>query len=101
MAVPLDPQRVADHLGVPVDDRLTTATAAAQAWVERRRDAGDEVWAQPDIEMGGVLYASLLYQSRAQPEGFPGYSDLGNSDTGTGEMMMNIFRLVPAAVVTS
>lgn len=98
--MPLDPQKVADHLGLAApDDRLLTATSAAQSWVERRRDAGDEVWAEPDFELGGVLYAALLYQSRAQPEGFPGYSDLGNSEVGTGEAMMNIFRLVPAAAI--
>jgi hypothetical protein len=100
--MPLDPQLVADHLGLTApDDRVNRATAAAQAWVQRRRDSGDEVWGEPDFTQGGVLYASLLYQSRAQPEGFPGYSDLGNSETGTGEMMANIFRLVPAAVVTA
>lgn len=100
--MPLDPNLVASHLGLSApDERVNRATAAAQAWVQRRRDAGDEVWADPDFEQGGVLYASLLYQSRAQPEGFAGYSELGVSDTGTGEMMMNIFRLVPAAVVTA
>lgn len=98
----LDPQDVAAHLGLTSpDDRCTSATVAAEAWVQRRRDGGSEVWSEPDFYMGGVLYASLLYQSRAQPEGFAGYSDLGNSDVGTGEMMMNIFRLVPAAVVTA
>lgn len=100
--MPLDPQLVAEHLGLPFpDDRLVRATAAAQSWVERRRDAGDEVWSDPGFEQGGILYASLLYQSRAQPEGFPGYSELGNSESGAGEMMSNIFRLVPAAVVTA
>lgn len=98
--MPLDPQLVATHLGLTApDDRLLRATAAAQGWVQRRRDGGDEVWAEPDIEQGGVLYAALLYQSRAQPEGFPGYSDLGLSETGTGEMMANIYRLVPVAQV--
>lgn len=100
--MPLDPQLVADHLGLAVpDDRVTRATEAAQSWVERRRDAGDEVWDDPAFEQGGVLYAALLYQSRAQPDGFPGYSDLGTADTSAGEAMANIFRLVPAAVVTA
>lgn len=98
--MPLDPQLVADHLGLESpDDRVIRATLAAQNWVERRRNGGDEVWQDAGIEQGGILYSALLYQSRSQPEGFAGYSELGNAETNTGEMMSNIFRLVPAAVV--
>lgn len=93
----LDPQKVADHLGLAApDDRITAATEASQAWVEDRRSMTDPVdlWADPAVEQGGVIYAALLVQTRAQPQGMPGFDDLGAFGGDIGTAMSNVFRLV-------
>lgn len=95
--MPLDPALVAAHLGLAAaDERVTAATMAAESWTQRRRSLTDPdtLWAEPDTVHGAVIYAALIYQSRAQPDGFPGYSDLGTADTSAGEAMANVYRLV-------
>jgi hypothetical protein len=90
-------QAVADYLGVPyADQRMEVCALAAQKWVERRRCLTDptELWGDADVVLGAVMYAALLYQQRAQPQGFPGMEALGNYPEDTGQAMTNIYRLV-------
>jgi hypothetical protein len=95
-------QAVADYLGVPTTDgRMEACVLAAQAWVEKRRCKTDpvELWADASVVLGAVMYASLLYQQRSQPQGFPGMDALGTFPEDTGAAMSQIFRLVGADVV--
>jgi hypothetical protein len=90
-------QAVADYLGVAVpDQRMEVCARAAQKWVEKRRSNTDPttLWADPDVVLGAVMYAALLYIQRAQPQGFPGLDDLGNYSDDVGQAMANIYRLV-------
>lgn len=92
------PDDVAEHLGLPLpaDDRLVRACTAAEGWINRRRFRTDPaaLWLNEDVVQGGILYASLLYQQRAQPQGFPGMDSLGNLGEDTGMAMAQIYRLV-------
>jgi hypothetical protein len=81
--VPLAVGDVAAELGVsPTDPRLPPIIAATIAWVEHRRPYTPqlELWAEPDVVRGALLFAALLYQSRVTPSGLPGY-DAEDSDT--------------------
>lgn len=100
---PITPDDVADFLGTPVDDRMTRATDAAVAWVTKRRcnTAPADLWPDADVRQGTVMYAGLLYTSRAQPQGFPGMSDLGTYSEDTGQAMVQIYRLVGADPVVA
>lgn len=98
------PADVAAHLGVPYDAtdvRLVSATAAANAWVEDRRSLTDplHLWESARVIQGAILYAGLIYQSRSQPEGFPGFSDLGTYSEDYGQSMVQVHRLVGVDVV--
>jgi len=100
----VDLDQLAQHLGVPVgSDRLPEAAAAASAWVESRRSNTDpaDLWQMPDVMLGAVMYAGLLFTSRAQPQGFPGFDELGRYSEDTGMAMANIYRLVGADPVTA
>ena len=93
------PQDVAVHLGIPYvpgDVRLENATAASTTWVEKRRSWTDPVllWDEPDVVLGAITYAGLLYQSRSAPQGFDGYSDLGTYTEDVGQSMVQIHRPV-------
>jgi hypothetical protein len=93
----LDPQKVANHLGVPAPDgRMVDLTRAAQVWVERRRSATDpiDLWLDPAVVEGAVRLAALWYTQRAQPQGFPGIDDLGNFSDDTGNAWADIYRMV-------
>lgn len=95
--MPLDPQKLAEYLGLPFpDERCTVALASAEAWTQKRRSLTDPVdlWAQPDVILGTVMFAALLYAQRAQPQGFPGMDDLGNYSDDVGQAMTQIYRLV-------
>jgi hypothetical protein len=95
--VTIEPQKVADYLGLAYpDDRVTAATVAAQRWVEKRRCLTDpiDLWIEPDVVLGTLILASLFYQQRAQPQGFPGIDDLGNFSDDVGNAWANIYRLV-------
>lgn len=90
----IDPQAVADYLDVPfADDRLTLCAEAASVWVEKRRSLTPppELWADPDVTLGTVMYAALLYQAKAAPQGFSEYEDFS---TQFGAAMVGIYRLV-------
>lgn len=99
----LDPAKVAAELDVPVDARVTDCTLAAEAWVEARRSLTDPVdlWANPAVERGGVLYATLLFKQRSQPQGFAGMDALGTFSEDTGVIMGQVYRLVGADVVVA
>jgi hypothetical protein len=97
-------QAVADYLGVATPDkRMEVSALAAQRWVEKRRSTTDpaELWADPDVVLGGVMYAALLYQQKAQPQGFAGMDALGTYSEDTGMAMVNIYRLVGSDAVVA
>ena len=100
----LDPAKVAAELGVSASDpRLIDCTAAAQAWVETRRclTPPAELWADEAVQRGAVLYASLLFKQKTQPQGFPGMDALGTFSEETGAIMSQVYRLVGASVVVA
>jgi hypothetical protein len=93
---------VASHLGVPVDDRVRSATDAAVAWAQRRRcntDPGD-LWQEADTRLGAILYATLLYQARATPSGIAGY-DEASLLGGAGDGLYRAKELVGADPVVA
>jgi hypothetical protein len=98
----IDPQRLADQLGLLfADERCTVALAAAESWVQKRRSLTDptELWVEPDVIAGTLMYAALLYQQRSQPQGFAGMDQLGSYGEDTGMAMSQVFRLVGSDAV--
>lgn len=97
MAAPTRDQ-VADWLGIPAlpeDQRLTDSTDAAIAWVRKRRSLTvDDVLWDDDTSLGTVMYAALLYGSRAQPAGFPGFDQLGTYTDDVGMSIHRVYQLV-------
>lgn len=87
---------VADWLGIPIDLRLEDSTTAAVTWVEKRRSLTPpaELWEEPDVYLGALKYAALQYTSRAQPQGMPGFDDLGTFNSDLGMSMYDIKELV-------
>jgi hypothetical protein len=75
----VDPADLAEHLGLPEDPRMVSASEAATSWAEKRRSNTEptDLWAEPDVTYGATLYAALLYQSRSAPQGFSGYDETG------------------------
>jgi hypothetical protein len=91
--------QVADWLGIPSlpeDDRLTACTEAAIVWVMKRRSltTPEALWLERDTELGTVMYAGLLYGSRAQPQGFPGFDQLGVYTDDVGMAIHRVYQLV-------
>jgi hypothetical protein len=81
------------HLGIPADDRMTHALDASQAWCQRQRpDLDATTPTSADVHTAVILYAALLYRARSSPQGFDGYSELGDYDTG--DAMSNVYRLL-------
>ena len=73
---------VALHLGVPPDQRMTAATDAARTYAEVHRINPAGLWYDPDVHLGGVLYAAALHQARVTPEGMAGFDpSVGGTDT--------------------
>jgi hypothetical protein len=102
----IDPEALLAHLGLagPADQRAVLALAAAEAWAQRRRSrtSPDDLFTRPDALAGTVIYAGLLYLSRAQPQGFPGFDvDLGSASEETAMAMANAMRLVGQDVVVA
>lgn len=98
MAV-ITPQEVAEYLGIlylETDKRLADCTNGAIQWTEKRRSLTDSVnlWEDFDVRLGAIMYASLLYQQRAQSQGFPGVDELGTYAEDVGTLMVQIYRLV-------
>lgn len=90
----IDPQAVADYLDLPVvDARLQQCSEAASMWVMKRRHStpAPELWADGDVVLGTIMYASLLYQAKASPQGFAEYEDISAQ---FGAAMAGIYRLV-------
>lgn len=97
MAIPTRDD-VAGWLGIPAipdDTRLSDCTDAAIVWVMKRRSLtpAETLWLEPDTVLGTVMFAALLYSSRAQPQGFPGFDDLGTFSEDTGMAITQIYRL--------
>ena len=97
-------EQLAAHLGVPVTSpRLQEVADAATAWVERRRSntTPADLWTRPDVMLGGVTYAGLLFTTRAQPQGFAGFDELGRYSEDVGMAMVMVYRLVGADAVVA
>jgi hypothetical protein len=75
---------VKSYLDLPaVDLRLTNATAAVIAEVERVRGDIDFTGPVPDqVVFGATMWSAELYQARNAPSGFPGYGDPGGDIYG-------------------
>ena len=97
---------VAGWLGIPAlddDARLTACTEAAIVWVMKRRSLTppETLWLERDTEVGTVMYAALLYGSRAQPQGFAGFDALGTYTDDVGMAIHRIYQLVGNDPVTA
>lgn len=90
--------QVAEWLGVPENDRMLDALAAAQSWAEHIRPdllaLVDPETVEPNITHAVVLYAALLYRERTSPAGFSGYDVDGGGDFANQSAMTNIYRLL-------
>jgi hypothetical protein len=87
---------VADELVVSVDDRVTDATAAVRAAVERRRSDltfTSDATVPADVRAGARAWAALLYQQRTAPSGFAGY-DAETALVDAGSRRAEIMRLL-------
>jgi hypothetical protein len=81
------------HLGFQSDARMADALNTSLAWCNRQRPdlpAAGPVGA--DVTTAVLIYAGLLYRSRSSPQGFDGYSELGDYDTA--DAMSNVYRLL-------
>lgn len=92
-------QEVADRCGVGLpDDRVTSSTDAAVAYVERvRSDLHDNLGVfQPtaDVVEGTIMFAAHLYTSRAAPQGFAAYGDSLGDYQPTSIMPAIVQRLI-------
>ena len=94
-------QDVAEWLGAMATDqpRLDDATAAARWYVQMRRSelgldvAGAE--APPDVKLGTIIYAALIYQQRSSPTGFAAYGDGAVDVPGdSSQAYMRAMRLI-------
>lgn len=79
--------------------RLADSTAAAKQYVEdRRSDLALEASPDPapaDVKLGAVIYASLIYQAKASPSGYPAYGDGAIDLPGdTQQAYMRAMRLI-------
>lgn len=95
--------QVADHLGVPADDRMQAALAAACMWTAKRRcnTATVDLWLEPDVNLGTILYAALLYQARSTPAGFAGYDEVALATDTSTEALWRARELVGLDPVTA
>ena len=88
-------QQVADRVGVSLpDDRVSSATAAARAYVERVRSdllTGGAFTPGDDVLEGTIQFAAHLYSSKAAPGGFSAYGD-GMGDYMPASMMPSIVQ---------
>lgn len=90
---------VAKYLGIPYlasDERLEKATKGAVAWTVKRRSLTEasDLWYDDDVILGATMFAGLLYQQRATPQGLAGSDELGNYSEDVGLLMVQIYRLV-------
>ena len=90
---PPDAQDLADYLGVTLDPLCEQSAAAAVKYTENRRTATDPVllWIDPDVNLGTLQHAALLYQTKAAPTGLPDYDDIQST---YGASMAGIHRLL-------
>ncbi|MGI9116381.1 MAG: hypothetical protein ACR2JV_01940 [Gaiellales bacterium] len=81
-----------------VDARLTEATLAVKAEVERLRsdlDFSGSTQIPASVIFGAILWAALFYQQRNAPSGFSGYGD-GADIVGDvlGSKKADIYRFI-------
>ena len=98
---PPDAQDLATYLGLPTaDDLCEQSVEAAVLFVEKVRLKIDPVllWVQPDVNLGALQYAALLYQTKAAPTGLPEYDEIQST---YGASMAGIYRLIGGGPSTS
>lgn len=93
--------KLADLLGVPEDDaRLVEDLAVSIEWCQRKRsDKSPDEDPGPSIRKAVLLYASLMYQQRANPQGFPGYSASPELSEEPVDAMAQVYRLLGRRLV--
>jgi hypothetical protein len=73
---------VAEHIGLPLDDRMTRCTGEALDWAAGKRPDLDRYAYQGDsIRRAVCIYAGLLYRERSTPQGIAGYAEEGGGFT--------------------
>ena len=83
----LDPEKVARWLDVTRDEFTDAATLATAAFVERMRAELDFTIPEglpADMVQACVELATLQYQQRNAPSGFPGFGETGDGFAGAG-----------------
>lgn len=89
-------EAVASYVDAPVDDRMTLATAAVKAAVERRHPAlsNDDLLADGNADMraASIEWAALNWQARNAPSGYAGYGDEGSLFDSLGTRRSDIMR---------
>jgi hypothetical protein len=96
-----DITELAELVGVPEDDaRLVKDLAVSIEWCQRKRNnlPKDE---DPGLSIRQAvhLYASLMYQQRANPQGFPGYSSTPELSEEPVDAMAQVYRLLGRRLV--
>lgn len=92
---------LADMAGVPEDDaRLLEDLAVSIEWCQRKRkDKSPDVDPGPSIRQAVHLYAALMYQQRANPKGFPGYTATPELSEEPADAMAQVYRLLGRRLV--
>lgn len=96
-----DITELADLVGVPdTDTRLAEDLAVSIEWCQRKRsDKPAEEDPGPSIRKAVHLYASLMHQQRANPQGFPGYSATPELSEEPVDAMAQVYRLLGRRLV--
>jgi hypothetical protein len=97
----LDPQAVADELGIDApDEHVEVIVGATADYVEHMRadlDYDDPASVPERVVHASVELAALRYQNRNAPAGFPGFGDTGDGFGGgaayTGTDALRVSRI--------
>lgn len=94
---------LAAFLNIPEDGRCADAVAAAVEWAQDRRSLTDPLalWESARVRQGTILYAALLYQAAATPQGFAGYDEFGGGGGMAGDAIWRAKELVGTDVVVA
>ncbi len=85
---------VSYNIGLQPDERMTECLDAANAWAQRTRpDLDADAEAPHDVRHAVILYASVLYRSRATLGAVAQYESFDQPDE-VSNAMANIYRLI-------
>ena len=104
-------EQVAEWLGVPQDDRMQQALAAAQSAAQHVRPdlVGLEPYPAvvtyngvdpsvdtvgPDVTLAVIKWAALMYRSRTSPQGFSTYEQFDTQSADYGSAIYEIRQLL-------